>query len=166
MNQPRNEIEDRQRREGARTTSRTARLRSPIILFEEDGGVCAFRTVGHAMKHGDLDGHFFDAGGRPLRRVDGSSKRLMVESEEDRRAYVREQVRQRLKRVLRDTEPNQDTKQALDDIRRFLDEVDGEPGLSFPKFASRLALLLRPEAVDPTYSTGTWAHYLCAAHHR
>lgn len=169
MNQPRNETENHQRREGAqdaRATNRTPRLRSPIIVFEEGDGVCAFRTVGNAMKHGGLDGQFFDAGGRQLRSVDGSSKRLMVASEEDRSSYVREEVQRRLERVMRDTERNQDTAQALDEIRSFLDEVDGAPGLSFSKFASKLALLLRPKAVDPVYSPGGWTHYLCAAHHR
>ena len=104
--------------------------------------------------------------GRPLRRVEGPSPRLDLESEQDRSSYVREQVQRRLEQVLTETERNIDTERALDDIQAVVEEGNRKPSTSFSTFANKLAVLLRPKPVDPVLTPGSWAHYLCASHHR
>jgi hypothetical protein len=144
----------------------TATVKAPIIVLEGDDGLCAFRTVEDAMNHRELDGDFYDAKGRRLRRLDGSSPTLEVDSEEDRSSFIREQLEERLDRVLKATEPNGDNERALKDIEAVLKEARAEPGLSFPRLAEELAYLLRPKPRDLVFSPGTWSHYLCAAHHQ
>ena len=132
----------------------TIPVAEPLVVYEDDGGVCAFRTVRAAREHGGLiEREVFDAGGRRLRRVEGSEPGYEVETEEDHSESIRQRVRERLTLV----QP-----QAPADDQSLVKFLADEPNMSFAEFADELAELLKPpgHGFDP----GSWRHKLVATH--
>lgn len=170
-----------------------AQPQEPIIVFEPNGGLCAYFTpeaaVGHYKSIEWMDQvEFFDARGRRLRPVAGSSSELEEDSEQDHGPQILERVRRSLAETKTQlgelsekptTKPKNadDMSQEVSRIRALLEE---EPKLKFNEVVEKLTGLLHatPEthetrmtivemaAAGSPHPPGTpWSHY-CQPHHR
>lgn len=157
-----------------------AQPQEPIIVFEPNDGLCAYRTPEAAVGHDYGEPRpppewfdqlqFFDARGRRLRRVAGSSSGLEVDSEQDHSAHIRERVRRSIEEA-RQREELEDSTDPLEaklrskfllDARDFL---ESERNLPFNQVASELTFLLAPDTSEISDSPGRWGHYATADHH-
>ena len=148
-----------------RVASRQQQAEGPIIALEEDEGVCAFHTTADAMTHRQHlrlaeEGELVDVRGRQLRFV---GEGFEVESTPRRLRDIREEVRQRLQKVVQTGQPN--TVKRI--FSRFLENTAQVP---FDVFAIRLATLLHPDPPEEIededdFTPGGMGHRCAAAHH-